>query len=79
MWRGGGEQNSRSVSTEAAVELRARARLAKKKSILEQDDLSGPGGLECICFNARSVTGKTDELRALMLTRNLDVVAVTET
>ena len=49
------------------IELGARARLAKKRSTLEEDDLSEPGGLECICFNARSVTG------------NLDVVAVTET
>ena len=36
-------------------------------------------GLNCVCFNARSVAGKTDELRALMFVRQLDVVAVTET
>ena len=59
-------------------ELGARTRLAKK-GILGDDDLNGPGGLECLYFNARSGAGKTDELRALMLTRNLDVVAVTET
>ena len=64
MWQGGGDQNNRSASVETGDEHGAKTRLPKRKSNLGEDELSGPGGLECICFNARSVTGKTDELRA---------------
>jgi len=42
-------------------------------------DPSRSGELKCICFNARSVTGKADELRAWISTWNYDVVAITET
>ena len=51
----------------------------ERKIIREKVVPRDPCGLNCVCFNAKSVTGKTDELRALMCVRQLDVVAVTET
>ena len=53
--------------------------LGERKSIREKEVPRDTCGLNCVCFNARSVVGKTDELGALMFVRQLDVVAVTET
>ena len=37
------------------------------------------GGLKCVCFNARSIRNKVDELGAWIGTWDYDVVAITET
>jgi len=42
-------------------------------------DPSRSGGLKRICFNARSVTGKADELRTWINTWNYGIITITAT
>ncbi|PLS49478.1 hypothetical protein CYV29_15670, partial [Carnobacterium maltaromaticum] len=66
--------------TKACKELDNEVSVTKGKSRQGADDeRKGTGGLRCICFNARSVVGKADELRAWISTWEYDVIAITET
>jgi len=69
----------RSAAEITAGELQTEASQIKRKSRHGVVEHSGTSGLQCICFNARHITNKTDGLGAWISTWNYDVVAVTET
>ena len=62
------------------MELESRASKTQRKSRHGvAANQRGSSRLKCICFNAGSVTGKADGLRAWIRTWNCDVVTISET
>ena len=89
VWQGGGIQSSRETEEnfEDSTEVK-ESTLNSKGSVSnpgirqirqKQDREQGKSRLNCIYFNARGLTGKAYELRALMGTWDWDIIAITET